>query len=351
MLIKRELSWNTASIMLLPPKQKSIMDSKTDVFRGALIQLAKEYDVPCLDLGEDLLNIPASLYSDKLHFNGEGYKFLAAKIGSFLMNGSCLYPTKVSNRSLLIQERTDGVLFINDYAIIHQPSHPTCDDMIDGKGVALSLKPGGKILYSIYVEQDNTVCFPAAYLGKTNSSALTLTLDFGVSPQRISNSNCFDRNQAGASYDPCETYTPPNDGNFYPIFYQTRWGAFTTNISGIRSLDEKMLIIPKAGYHTILVENTSKEEFTFYGLDFKSYADVVNQIYSWKPPVVKRFLFKDNVTENKTTIPIKELFDHLRVNLSDQNAAGNPALVCTVHNINRGGTVCHRSKEPWSWWI
>ncbi|EJQ43644.1 hypothetical protein IEQ_04972 [Bacillus cereus BAG6X1-2] len=58
-IIERELNWNTAVIMLLPVKQKSIMDAKTDVFCGVLLQLAKEYGIPCLDLGEDLLNIPA----------------------------------------------------------------------------------------------------------------------------------------------------------------------------------------------------------------------------------------------------------------------------------------------------
>lgn len=42
----------------------------------------------------------------------------------------------------------------------------------------------------------------------------------------------------------------------YPIFYQIRWGTFNTNMRGIRFLDEKILLIPKAGYHSVLVENT-----------------------------------------------------------------------------------------------
>ncbi|MEB9549525.1 BppU family phage baseplate upper protein [Bacillus cereus] len=335
-LIERELSWNTASIMLLPPKQRSIMDAKTDVFRGALIQLAKEYGLPCLDLGEELLNIPANFYSDVLHFNGEGYKFLASKIASFFINGACLYPTKVTSRSLLIRERTDGVLFINDYSIIHRNNNPTCDDMFDGQGIAVTINPGGKILYSVYTEQDNIVCFPAAYLGKTNTASLALTLDFGVKPQKISNTNRLGFQQTGASYEPTVTYTTPNDGNFYPVFYQTRWGAFTTNISGIRSLSEKMLIIPKAGYHTILIENKSQEEFTFYGLDFKPYDDVVNQVYARTPNVVTRSISGGYAAESQTSIPIKEIFDHLKVNLSDQNGEKNPALLLTVHNIKRG---------------
>ncbi|MDA2567478.1 BppU family phage baseplate upper protein [Bacillus cereus] len=335
-LIERELSWNTAVIMLLPPKQKSVMDAKTDVFRGVLIQLAKEYGIPCLDLGEELLNIPASFYSDVLHFNGDGYKFLAAKIANFFINGACLYPTKVTNRSLLIRERTDGVLLIDKYSVVHYKKNPTSDDIHNELGIALSMSPGAKILYSVYTEQDNIVCFPAAFLGKTNTAFLQLTLDFGVKTQRISNTNRLGMQSSGLSYEPSQTYTTPKDGNFYPVFYQTRWGAFTTNISGIRSLDEKMIVIPKAGYHTILVENTSEEEFTFYGLDFKPYDDVVNQVFARTPNAVTKSISSGSAAESQTSVPIKEIFDHLKVNISDQNAESNPALLLTVHNIKRG---------------
>ncbi|MES5896788.1 GDSL-type esterase/lipase family protein [Bacillus cereus group sp. RP43] len=281
-VIERELSWNTACIMLLPTKIKEIQDMTTDVFRGSLIQLANEYGIPCLDLGKELLNIPSSLYSNTAHFNGKGYKFLAAKIGGFLINGTCLYPTKVSNSSLLIRERMDGVLFlyVDDHSIIHQNMHPTSDDMLIDKGMAVSLKPGGKMLYSMYTEQDNLVCFPAAYLGGNNIARLTLTLNFGVETQRISNSNSLGFQKAGATFDSSVTYTTPKDGNFYPNSSQTSGDTFTTNISGIRSLEEKMLLIPKSGYHTILVENTSQVDCIFYGLDFKPYGEIMNQVYA-----------------------------------------------------------------------
>lgn len=118
----------------------------------------------------------------------------------------------------------DGVLFINDHSVIHPNSNPTWDDMFDGQGIAVTIKPGGKILYSVYKEQDNIVCFPAAYLGKTNTASLALTLDFGVKSQRISNTHRLGFYQTGALYNPTVTYTTPNDGNFYPVFYQTRWG-------------------------------------------------------------------------------------------------------------------------------
>lgn len=120
-------------------------------------------------------------------------------------------------------------------------------------------------------------------------------------------------------------------------------GAFTTNISGICSLNEKMLLIPKAGYHTILIENTSQEEFTFYGLDFKPNDDVVNQVYARTPNAIIRSISGNYRMESdtyeaeaQTSIPMKEIFGHLKINISDQNGEKNPAVLFTVHNIKRG---------------
>lgn len=282
-VIDRELTWNTACIMLLPSKNQQIQDGKTDVFRGALIQLSKEYGIPYLDLGKELLNLPSSMYSNSAHFNGEGYKFLAAKVASFFINGTCLYPTKVSNSSLLFRERMDGAFFprVDDHEFIEGNVHPTSDDRIEGEGIVLSLKPGGKILYSIYTEQDNIVCFPAACFNGNDGATLRLTLNFGVKTQRVSNSNSLGFQQAGASFNSSATYTR-NDCNFYPESSQVSRDSCITNISGIRSLEEKMLLLPRTGYHTILVENISQQDVLFYGLDFKSYGEIKNQVYANK---------------------------------------------------------------------
>ncbi|WP_141545207.1 hypothetical protein [Bacillus cereus] len=68
----------------------------------------------------------------------------------------------------------------------------------------------------------------------------------------------------------------------------------------------------------------------------KDDGDDVDPVYSRTPNAVQREISKGNKMGNETKIPIKELFDCLRVNLPGKDVQDNPTPSITVHNIQWG---------------
>lgn len=331
-LIQRSTQWKSGVICLLPPKQRSMVDVSVEVFRKAIVKLCDEAGVPYLDLGEELSNLPASYYSDTIHFTGKGYAFLGGKVGTFINTYAGLNANKISSGVLSTRD-IDGLKTVTSCSYRSNSSVPSGDELESGKGVALIINPGGKAIYSFQTVEDNIVAYPNSYLGKTNKAHLKLSLDYNLDGQTTATSNLFDSKQSGLVFPTNVTYTTPADGNFY----QTYYGAFTTTLCKVSKTDAKKIVIPRKGYHSILIENTGTEEIQFYGLEFMPMNQLNSQIRSFQKGSITKVLdASGNAPITKTTIPLKQLFDEFNVAFSDQNSVYNPTLRVVVQSTGFG---------------
>ena len=127
---------------------------------------------------------------------------------------------QLSNGVLSVRD-IDGLTVVSGANYAYDTSYPTPDETTSGKGVALIISPGGKVIYTFETLEDNVVAYPNSYLGKSNTAILKMSLDFGVLGQSTSTSTQFGSKQSSLTFDNSVTYTTPRNGNFYNIYYQT----------------------------------------------------------------------------------------------------------------------------------
>lgn len=60
----------------------------------------------------------------------------------------------------------DGLTVVSGANYAYDTSYPTPDETTSGKGVALIISPGGKVIYTFETLEDNVVAYPNSYLGK-----------------------------------------------------------------------------------------------------------------------------------------------------------------------------------------
>ena len=283
-LIQRENEWGAGVMVMLPPKQRTTVNLGLHTFRKAIVKLCDECDVPYLDLGIETSNLPANYYSDNIHFNTKRYSFLGA-----------------------------------NYA--YSTSYPTPDETTSGRGVALIISPDGKIVYTFETLEDNVVAYPNSYLGKNNAAILKMSLDFDVLGQNTSTSTQFGSKQSSLTFASNVTYTTPKNGNFYNIYYQIYYGAFITELGQVSSENEPVLVIPRKGMHSITIQNTGTEDIQFFCLEFMTRTQLMAQIRSHRTTGVwSKVISANGEVETTTKITLKELFDSLQYDFSDQNS-------------------------------
>ncbi|MBC1290639.1 SGNH/GDSL hydrolase family protein [Listeria booriae] len=261
-IIERALSWGSGVIFLTPPKQKNAVDFTVDVYSQAVIQLAKEYQAPVVDMAELTEGIPASFYSDSVHFNGRGYDFIGKKLAALFLNKTILNMSKVkAHDALNVVKETSGIQFNENCTMSVSEYFPTEDATETGKGVALVLKNGGKVYFSFYAEEANLLYLPSLYAG---SKTLNLKVEMNFSAETANNaiSYSFGTTSARIMNKPLKsvTYTTA-DLNWYSsaaLFIDGRINA------------SKLMYAPRRGYYTVSIENLDTYAVNLFGLEFRN---------------------------------------------------------------------------------
>lgn len=179
-LIETELDNGTAIILMTPFKMRTT-DIKVQVFENAVINLAKEYEIPVIIGDEITANFPHTYYSDGTHFNGKGYEITGTKIANCFIGNGIFNPIKVSeNTQLLTRRQLDGIWWHpNDDGIynVAAPFYPTPAESGEG-GIATRIGVNSTVYYTFYAEKDLWI---APFLGFNDESSYAIVnLDFAI---------------------------------------------------------------------------------------------------------------------------------------------------------------------------
>ncbi|WP_430534476.1 BppU family phage baseplate upper protein [Listeria rocourtiae] len=262
-IIERALAWGSAVIFLTPPKQKNGADATVDVYSQSIIQLAKEYHAPVIDMSAETAGIPANFYSDTVHFNGTGYTFIGNKIASLFINKSILNMNKVKDHEALsVTKENSGIQYNDKCTPSTSEFFPTEDSTELGKGIALVLKPGGKAYFSFYAEEGNLLIFPSIY-ASSKTLNLKTELNFGAETSNnvISYANGTTAARVMNKSLKSATYLTA-DLNWY--------NSAALYIDG-KINASKLLFAARKGYYTVSIENLDPTySVNLFGLEFRN---------------------------------------------------------------------------------
>lgn len=276
-IIERELRNGTAVIILKPTRQRLIIGSNdtdsrvdVDIFSNACELLAKEYNLPCIDGQEMLMNYSASIYSDETHLNGIGYNILGARISSIFIGEGISNPFEVTNQSFQGVEPHIHSVIYNGGSLNISQYYPTADDNITNQGTAATINSGDKLYFSFYSENDGLVAIPTLYTSSTNLVA-RLSLDFGVQSSDYNNDYDFGR-VTGTSTNP----ELPSTVIDIPKSLFDSAGVYSGAF--FKTINNPMIYISKKGWHTICIEILSGTGgVTVHGLEYYYYNILKNK--------------------------------------------------------------------------
>ncbi|MBC2067036.1 SGNH/GDSL hydrolase family protein [Listeria booriae] len=261
-IVERALSWGSSIIFLTPPRQKNATDFTVDVYSQAVMQLAKEYQAPVVDMAGVTEGAPASFYSDSVHFNGRGYDFLGKKLASLFLNKTILNVVKVkAHDSLNVIKETSGIQFNENCTMSTSEYFPTEDATETGKGVALVLKTGGKAYFSFYAEEANLLFLPSVYAG---SKTLNLKVEMNFAAETANNaiSYAFNTTSARVMNKPLKSTTyVSTDLNWYSSAALYIDGRINTS---------KLMYAPRKGWYTVTIENLDTYAINLFNLEFRN---------------------------------------------------------------------------------
>lgn len=348
-LIARELESGASVLIITPPKKKNANDEKISSYRNAVIELAKELNIPCIDMASEMANLDQAYYSDTTHFNGKGYRFIGAKVLAVLSGESILNSKKVNSTYLSLRNQIDGFKNIDGGGFLsNENQYPTPAELTEKVGIAGLLKPEKSFFYSFYTENDNTVIYPSVYFPNSDTASLTLMLDFSVEGQAISNSNLVHSQKTNLMTKSTVIYDV-NDLNFTSIKSFDRRAI--TSLVDIDYYTGKCLIIPKKGFHTIKVTNTGLDQFNFFGL----YVTTLEEFYAIKmsnTPNRYDFLtnkaYNDGIELPEKKINVRDLMNVLRTKINYSTFGDNPTLKISIRSWEKVHVVyyIHLARIP-----
>ncbi|MCU5687086.1 GDSL-type esterase/lipase family protein [Bacillus cereus] len=327
-MIERQLDWGSAVILMTPPKNR--YDANPDSYENAVFLLGEEYGIPVIKTDEMIAGYSPAIYSDGTHFNGKGYTIWASRIAALFVGKGPKKIRHVSDGStLLSREYIDNVVYNSGAYMRSNAGYPTPNEVTDGQGIGAFIGPGGKATWSFYLETDDMVVLPTAYLEGNNS--LKLTLDFGVQQADVCIDYLYGYPGVNHTVFPASTvsWKVPNDfphkGSVTsPYFF--KWG-------------QPMLTISGKGWHTITAELVGSDTVSVLGLSFFSYHDLM-KIKTVENVVDKRKGYLKFKTHNhysetndvrNTSIKMQDIID--AVGYPEMTSYWeNPPLKVTVHN-------------------
>lgn len=267
-IAERALSWGSGIIFLTPPRQKSAVDFTVDVYSQAIMQLAKEYQAPVVDMSELTAGIAADFYSDSVHFSGKGYNFVGKKLASLFIGKTILNANQVGgNDALNVIKEINGIQYNANCTPGVSKYYPTEDNSVVGEGAALVLKPGGKAYFSFRTTENNLLILPTLFAG-SKTLQLKVSMDFEAETANNVNSYIFNNTLPRAMNKSLKsTVYTTSDLNWY--------SSQGLHIDG-KINASKLIYASRKGYYTICIENSDPTySINLFSLEFRSISDVL----------------------------------------------------------------------------
>lgn len=165
MIIYRELRRGAAVALITPPVQKQLNANTRllEAYRQAVFNMGKEYAIPVLDGAEIFQNVDSTLFSDNVHFRSDGYKFLSAKVFSFILSKFNNYASVKSGTNIGVRFAENGIKarFANwgtQLAKADQNSPPLSS--FSGGYVIETSALNEPFVFCFYAEQDDLIIIP-----------------------------------------------------------------------------------------------------------------------------------------------------------------------------------------------
>jgi len=331
--IERELDRGAAVIILTPPKNR--YDIKPDIYEEPLVLLGEEYGIPVIKSDEMFAGYSSDINSDGTHFNGKGYTIWAAKIAPiFVGDGPKLLNRVSGGTTLLPREYVDNIVYSGSAYMRSNPGYGTPNEVEEGQGVAAFSGPDGRVTWSFYLEEGDTVVLPTLYNNEAGAK-VRLTLDFGIQQPEVSTDYLYGYTGVNNTVLPSVAeWVNPADlplGNAVTSPYFYTW-------------DKPRLTIASKGWHTITAEFIGSTTAAIHGLSFFPYHDLMRQkdnskriaVLEGKAGIVKLKThqnYGDTEAVSSTTIKLQDILDTLNYPTL-ASYWENPPLKLTVHNWN-----------------
>jgi lysophospholipase L1-like esterase len=340
-LIERFLDWNTAVMLLTPPRLYSQEDFKTttshvtESYRNALFQIGKEYNIPVIDAEEFLNGFDATYYSDSVHLNTKGYTAFASRLTSVFIGMLNSIPRIKSGDSLGVRVTRDN--FIKNSQVILSTSVNSfgAEEGEDGQGILCDLNSGGWIHYSFITEEENLVLIPTYSL--SSGGIFTAELDFGVE-------------QGSYNLLSAVNKQPPQGEKPLSII------SSTSNVDGSKAWDgtininttDRYLLITQKGLHNIKVSNTGSagSHVLFNGFVVVSFKDFL-KFGSSSGSSTKNNYLKINIPSSYVSpapsvasydLPIQTLLDNFSLpNIGAEYYKGTPLKITLMNTTTASG--------------
>lgn len=187
-IIARELVNGAAVILITPPPQKQYGANVRllDAYREAVFNIGDQYGIPVLDGVEVFYGVDSTRFSDNVHFREDGYKYLAAKVFSFILS-KFNNPTKVFAGTNINVRTFETSMKLNDQKWGTQLNKqsmvsPPLASYTGGYVVETS-QYGNKVFICFYSEEDDIIMTPSLIVA---NATLQVELDFGIAQSQYS---------------------------------------------------------------------------------------------------------------------------------------------------------------------
>ena len=181
-IIEQQLDWGTAVVLVTPLKARFHYDTTTitDVFTGAIYQLAKEYGIPVIDGDMLLQGYNYTFWSDSTHLNGKGYTVVGYRLVSTLIGNGLMQLNKINGKSFLSTNTViQNLIYDEGVTIVKQDNLPTPSQGLENCGFGMVIPPGKSVTYSIFTDRENYCIIPSIYL-KSTSGEIEVKINNGI---------------------------------------------------------------------------------------------------------------------------------------------------------------------------
>lgn len=196
-VIEREIENGTAVVLLTPTKitLKGSTDTDdriiVDIYEQAVVNLAKEYNCPCINGNELVKNFGNEQSIDFCHYTDEGFRAIGVRLAAPFVGQSPLSPTTVTDGTYLgVNPQMHNVNIVTPARLDSDTKSPNPPEMLESadlatnvqrieKGLVAKVQATGKVIWSFYCEQDGMVIVPSLYTPALGTT-IHMKLDNGV---------------------------------------------------------------------------------------------------------------------------------------------------------------------------
>jgi hypothetical protein len=244
----------------------------TDAYDKAAKALADEFGLLYVDTKQDLLRGYSLLGSqgfvqDGIHYNGIGHKIIGAKMGGMLLGGHKNIMRLQAGDSVLASQVRDMAMKGGNDGIHWLPNATSYTSPLETQPVTTDTQATLPIVWSFYVEQDNTIIYPEISVSNTT---FFVKLDNGArQPEYLMDV------PIGKPLD----YDTPTA---YPASIKGKTVVGTSRYSQSNqdaNIEDNVFIhVASKGYHTILIENVNASGLLVDGLTTLPWEAAKNKI-------------------------------------------------------------------------